>query len=123
MSNSITQSNDFVFTDINYKHKLFLFCQFLSRDAHSTFGFFSLCSSHLSATTAPYHPCGDRPPNSRFQILSSESPPVGWSLSTRTIRFYLGGGPDSSRDRETPNMQDELNTSLRTRRLNVQLGY
>ena len=29
--------------------------------------------------------------------ISSESPPVGWSLSTRTIRSYLGGGPDSSR--------------------------
>ena len=38
----------------------------------------------------------------RFQDLSSESPPVGWSLSTRTIRSYLGGGPDSSRERETP---------------------
>ena len=101
MSNSITHSNDFVFTDINYKHKLFLICQFLSRHSTSVFSHQSVFS-HSSATTAPYHPCGDGPPTIHFQDLSSESPPVGWSLSTRSIRNYVGGGPDSSRDRETP---------------------
>ena len=74
----------------------------------------SSVSPRSATVTAPYHPCGDGPSNSCFEFLSSESPPVGWSLSTRTIRSYLGGGPDSSRRPGNPEWEDELNTNGRT---------
>ena len=69
---------------------------------------FSLARHRYTTFGTPYSPHGEEPPfgthtnSSGFEILSSESPPVGWSLSTRTIRSYLGGGPDSSRRAGNP---------------------